>query len=127
MACCAIAAFVLCNIVFLLRRAVARLSGSAGPPAARNAAVGWSLGSSPVAGDAGPGRRGRAVRRWIGGMLLLGVAGTAAAAFLTERHTGTGEVLPLQQGIAASYSSFCGSPARLSGAREPARRVIGEE
>lgn len=58
MACCAIAAFILCNILLFAQRLRARLAGVPAAPPVRNTAATWTPASSPGIRPTAP-KRGR--------------------------------------------------------------------
>jgi hypothetical protein len=115
MACCAIAAFILCNIVLFMRRIGARVTGAPAGSMTKNAAVAWTFGTAPGARRIVPGRRGLRGRVLVA--LGLGFAASAIATIATHpiRHSAP---FPVAQFLERADASICGSVRRLSGTDE---------
>lgn len=110
MACCAVAAFIICNIVLFVQRLRARLAGAPATSPARNPAATWTPGSPRGTGTAASRRRSWRAPALIA--LGLGFAATAVATMTS--HPERPAPLSIAQILDRADATLCGSIRQLS-------------
>ena len=106
MACCAIAAFIICSLAMFFRRVRHRLFGMTQPLPAENPAVAWKPGVNLDAKSCVPRRRASS---WLVATAFgLAFAGTAMANRFIEPGAPRSALDSMEQLIERSYASICG-------------------
>jgi len=109
MACCAVAAFIICNVLLLFGRMRRRLFGPAGASPEKNAAVAWTLAAATgAAAGTRSGAPRRTASRWLVAVAFgLGFAGTAIAGRFVESDAPRPMRAAIDRFVERSHASIC--------------------